>query len=82
MTTKRGRAAAARVTAVGWCPDHAKRLYSSRKEARRAGRTYAPGGHPNAYPCDTRDGWHWGHLGAAVAAGAMSRMARYAEVTT
>jgi hypothetical protein len=66
------------------CPDHGKKLYASRKEARKAGRTVPgpPGGHTNAYPCDTREGWHWGHLGPVVVAGAMSRNTRYDPIAT
>lgn len=49
------------------CSVHMKRGYHSRKDANRAARTYHPGEHLDAYPCDLGTGlWHIGHLPKTV----------------
>lgn len=68
--------------AIGWCPEHEKLLYPSRKEARRVARQHAgKNEHKSPYPCDTRDGyWHIGELGYLVTSGVMTRGERYGQL--
>lgn len=65
--------------AVGWCPDHGKLMYATRKDARRVAKQHAAKDeHKAPYPCDSRDGyWHVGELGFLVTSGFMTREERY-----
>lgn len=54
----------------GWCQQHGKQLYISRKEARRAAKQHS--GHLRPYPCDATAMWHLGHLPQAARCGLMS----------
>ncbi|MGH9252131.1 MAG: hypothetical protein ACRD0W_21830 [Acidimicrobiales bacterium] len=53
-------------------PGAGKRIYRSRKAARKAARLYRPrSDRMDAYPCG--DHWHIGHLAADVVKGQVSR---------
>lgn len=55
---------------TGYCDTHGKRLYSSRKLARKAIREHRNRRGMREYPCDVvRDHWHIGHVPLAVATG-------------
>lgn len=55
---------------VGYCEQHGKRLYSSRKAAKTAIRQHQQPAGMREYRCDMVDGmWHCGHLPPAVMEG-------------
>jgi len=60
--------APARFVSYMACHTHGKRLYPSRKEARRCEDRIGHAG-ARAYRCDVLDGWHVGHLPSAVREG-------------
>lgn len=67
-----------RLDAVTWCPDHGKNLFSNRKDAKRGIRNMPRTGNPmREYRCDTREGWHIGHLPNAVKWGVRTRDEHY-----
>lgn len=54
--------------AYGYCEEHRKRRYFSRKDARRAIRYWGATG-TREYRCTLFEGWHVGHLPPVVRAG-------------
>ncbi|MGC4769229.1 hypothetical protein ACLQ25_09640 [Micromonospora sp. DT44] len=55
---------------VGYCDTHQKRLFSTRKLAKRHLRTHRNNKGMREYRCDLVDGfWHIGHLPLATVAG-------------
>jgi hypothetical protein len=60
---------------IGHCDAHGKRLYASRKAAKRHARRAHPGANLSAYECDATHGsyWHLGNLPQAVVSGQVSR---------
>ncbi|MBM0275354.1 hypothetical protein [Micromonospora tarensis] len=55
---------------VGYCDEHGKRLYPSRKQARKKLREHRSDKGMREYPCDLVEGhWHLGHLPLAVVEG-------------
>jgi hypothetical protein len=58
--------------ALGWsgeCPDHGKRIWPSRRAAKRGIRAFPDPQGMREYRCDTGHGWHIGHLPPAALAG-------------
>ncbi|WP_431892708.1 hypothetical protein [Micromonospora haikouensis] len=55
---------------IGYCDNHGKRLFSSRKQAKREIRRLPGGAGMREYRCDLVEGhWHIGHLPPAVREG-------------
>lgn len=62
---------------TGWCEEHQKLLYSSRRAAKHIARQHYEG-HKSAYPCTILNGyWHVGELSSNVIQGHVSRSAQY-----
>jgi len=61
----------------GTCPGCGKRIYGSRRDARRAGRVLHPSERLSPYECESEGGrgWHLGHLPPGVRAGVINRAA-------
>ena len=55
------------------CEIHGKRLFETRKGARRHARRAHPGAHLSAYPCRETGMWHFGHLPYPVVCGEAGR---------
>lgn len=59
-------------THIGWCGEHGKRLFTSRKSARRAARNLH-GPALREYRCTMHEGWwHFGHLPQATRVGLLT----------
>lgn len=59
---------------LGTCVEHGKRLYTSRKAARKAAKRHLIGEHVNAYRCDEQPAfYHFGHLPKIVQRGLATR---------
>lgn len=68
----------------GWCPEHRKLVYFTRKKAREAAKKLHPNEHKMAYRCqeDNSGRWHYGTCPPAMFQGKKTRSELYTDVAS